>query len=310
MTSNSLAINLRAGMARRCAVLLMAAAAFVGTRPSAAWAQTRDRQTPSASYYTAFGPFYDGDYHDALKGFQSESRSSIKTSQSRWIDSICYETMCGECYFQMGMFDKALEHYTAALQLYKTFPDWMMKVQFPPTIRAAGAGARKAVPWGASTRQSQLGAYPIVDADRPGADRHERRRPARRRRAAGQPLSRHAAGDRPLHDAGHAAPGDAAGARLEIRSVDQRPDRRAEPAGRPAQPLVRGVDESGTRPGAGGRRKRGAGRRLLAAGRAGRRRVRPSADQRRPAGTWAGWRCSAATIPRPRSSSRRPPTRP
>jgi CHAT domain-containing protein len=127
---------------------------------SASRAQGLQRSTPTAGYYAAFGMFYDGDYADALKSFKAESRSSIKNAQSRWIDSICYETMCGECYFQMGILDKALAHYTAALQIYRAFPDWMMKVQFPPAIRTGGAGARKAVPWGASSRGSQLGAFP------------------------------------------------------------------------------------------------------------------------------------------------------
>ena len=61
----------------------------------------------------------------------------------------------------MGVFDKALQHYTNALELFKRFPDWMAKVQFAATIRVASTGARKAVPWGATTRQSQLGLYPL-----------------------------------------------------------------------------------------------------------------------------------------------------
>ena len=138
-------------------MLVVALLAAPPTHPVSA--QGLQRLTPTAAYYAGFIPFCDGEYLDALRIFQAESRSSIKTAQSRWIDSICYETMCGECYFQMGIFDKALQHYTAALQLFKTFPDWMTKVQFPPTIRAAGSGKRKAVPWGVSTRQSQLGQY-------------------------------------------------------------------------------------------------------------------------------------------------------
>jgi CHAT domain-containing protein len=144
----------KAGMA---AVLVL-----LGLAAQPAAAQVGDRGAPSTMYYTGFGPLYDGDYlHSALRIFQSEGRSSIKTPQSRWIDSICYETMCGECYFQMGIFDKALAHYTSALQLYKAFPTWMAKVQFQP-IRPAGASTRKAVPWGASTRQSPLGTYPTT----------------------------------------------------------------------------------------------------------------------------------------------------
>jgi CHAT domain-containing protein len=154
------------GRSRRSAPVLLAAILVATMLVGPARAQVAERTTPTATYYAAFAYFYDGDYADALKAFESESRSSIKNAQSRWIDSICYETMCGECYFQMGILDKALQHYTAALQIYKTFPDWMIRVQFPPTIRVAGAGARRPVPWGVSTRSSQLGAfsksYPIV----------------------------------------------------------------------------------------------------------------------------------------------------
>ena len=144
----------------RTFLAIAVAAALLGG-PAIRPASAQQRQTPTASYYRDFGTFYDGDYADALRAFQSESRSSIKSAQSRWIDSICYETMCGECYFQMGVFDKALQHYTNALELFKRFPDWMAKVQFAATIRVASTGARKVVPWGGTTRQSQLGLYPL-----------------------------------------------------------------------------------------------------------------------------------------------------
>lgn len=139
-------------------ILLFALWLPCGLSPQLAAAQGLPRSAPSASYFADFGMFYDGEYQDALKAFQSEARGAIKSVQSRWIDSICYETMCGECYFQMGHFEKALEHYTAALTLYKSFSDWMIRLQFSPTIRAAGA--RKPVPWGTSSRPSKLGFYP------------------------------------------------------------------------------------------------------------------------------------------------------
>ncbi len=117
------------------------------------------KMTPTTMYYRSFIPFYDGDYATALKGFESDLRGAIKTTQSLWIDSICYETMCGECYYQMGFLDQALFHYSNALQLVKRFPDWMMKVQFEASIRPAQPAARKLVPWGASTRGAKLGHY-------------------------------------------------------------------------------------------------------------------------------------------------------
>jgi len=126
-------------------------------------AQVGERRTPSVTYYRCFAPFYDGEYADALRCFQDELRGAIKTTQSRWIDSICYETMCGECYYQMGELDKALQHYTNALELYRRFPDWMLKVRFLPALRPAGVSARKAVPWGATKRRSAIGAFPASE---------------------------------------------------------------------------------------------------------------------------------------------------
>jgi len=123
-------------------------------------AQIEDRTAPSATYHAAFYLFYDGEYKDALRQFQDEWRGAIKTPQSRWIDSICYHTMIAECYYHMGSLDQALEHYNAALRLYLAFPDWMMRVQFPPSVRPMQPGAFRAPPWGATTRRSRPGHFP------------------------------------------------------------------------------------------------------------------------------------------------------
>lgn len=117
------------------------------------------RGAPTASYFSGFGPFYEGEYRDALQIFRSEGRGAIKSVESRWIDSICYHTMTGECYYQMGQNAEAVTHYDSALQLYAAFADWMLKVQFEPRIRPANAIDRVQVPWGASKRRSILGAY-------------------------------------------------------------------------------------------------------------------------------------------------------
>lgn len=119
-----------------------------------------DRMCPSASYYGVFRFFYEGEYHDALRGFQDEIRSAIKTVDARWIDSICYYTMAGECYYHMGDLTQALEHYTAALKLYAAYPDWMIYVQFPPQLTPAGVGAYVRVPWGVSKRNVRLAQIP------------------------------------------------------------------------------------------------------------------------------------------------------
>jgi CHAT domain-containing protein len=119
--------------------------------------QTAELRAPTLTYFATFADFYAGNYKTALDRFQAEARGCIKSGQMRWIDSICYEAMIGECYYQMGMLDKALEHYNSALEICATFSNWMVSVRFDP-IRASNQ--RKPAPWGTSTRQSVLGYYP------------------------------------------------------------------------------------------------------------------------------------------------------
>lgn len=119
-------------------------------------AQAQDRVVPNASYYAAFGYYYDGQYKDALEAFNDEWRRAIKTAQSRWIDSICYHTMMAECYYQMGQLEHALEQDTHALNLFLTFSDWMTRVQWPATLRPQSSAAFRPIPWGTSTRGAQV----------------------------------------------------------------------------------------------------------------------------------------------------------
>ena len=122
-------------------------------------AQIADRTAPSISYHSIFYDFYDGEYRDALDRFAEEWRGAIKTPQTRWIDSICYSTMMGECYYHTGQLDKALESYNTALELCLAFPDWMIRVQFDPAIRAAQPGQITRVPWGPSNRNAIPGRF-------------------------------------------------------------------------------------------------------------------------------------------------------
>ncbi len=118
------------------------------------------RAVPPLPYYAAFQPYYEGEYKDALKIFQEQWRGAIKNVQTRWIDSICYHTMMGECFYQMGDPDQAMEQYTAALRLYLTFPDWMIRAQFPAAVRPDTSNVYRQVPWGVSARQAQPGHFP------------------------------------------------------------------------------------------------------------------------------------------------------
>ena len=127
-----------------------------GSRPAAA--VLIDRTVPTAGYHAAFAAFYDGDYRTALECFKLEARGAIKIGTTRWIDSICYETMEGECYYQMGVYPEALGHYTAALEIFQAYPTWLAQVVFP-AIRP-DPGAKKPPPWQIRGLQAPLGQLP------------------------------------------------------------------------------------------------------------------------------------------------------
>ncbi len=122
--------------------------------------QLEPRKIPSLSYHAGLALLAEGEYRDALEHFKDAWKGAFKTPQSRWIDSICYHAMLGECSYQMGDLNTALEHYTSAVRLYLAFPDWMRRVQFPSSIQPAQPAATRATPWGVSTRPARLGRYP------------------------------------------------------------------------------------------------------------------------------------------------------
>jgi len=123
-------------------------------------AQFAGQDVPTLRYRATFGLYHDGEYLDALKSFQSEGRGAIKTAQSRWIDSICYHTMCGECLYQMGRLPDAMDHYISAINLYIAFSDWMVRVRFPELRPGQPPGARYRVTWGQSRRASRPAQFP------------------------------------------------------------------------------------------------------------------------------------------------------
>ena len=157
----------------RCLGLMLvvwsAATAWTAIRPAAAQVPVTAggadgggfrRTVPTDFYFGVLGNLYSGDYRDALDGFQSCLRSGVKNGTNFWIDSICYHTMCGECYFQMGQFAPALDHYNKALQLFTAFNDWMIPVHFTPGINPLSQQpATRLVPWGRTQRQSVLGSF-------------------------------------------------------------------------------------------------------------------------------------------------------
>src|SRR5437763_1105154 len=81
-----------------------------------------DHAMPTSVYFTHFGELYEGDANNALDLFTDDLKRAYKTANVRWVDSICYHTMCGESLYQMGKYRSAVEHYNAALNLYLAYP--------------------------------------------------------------------------------------------------------------------------------------------------------------------------------------------
>lgn len=117
------------------------------------------RPVPNDDYFEAFVPFYTGDYRAALQAFQSAAKGGIRSADGRWIDSICFHTMIGECFYNMGDLTQALDHYNSALKIFLAYPDWMVRVNFPPGLDAQTGASKNPVTWGATTRRVTLGRF-------------------------------------------------------------------------------------------------------------------------------------------------------
>lgn len=118
------------------------------------------RRIPADDYFIALSPYYSGDFITAKRAFQDSARGGMRTIEGKWIDSICYHSMIGECYFQMGDLAQALDQHTSAIKIFLAYPGWMLRVDFPPALEPAAGGARIAIPWGNSNRVTQLGRFP------------------------------------------------------------------------------------------------------------------------------------------------------
>lgn len=129
-------------------VLLLAA--------SAAPAQLDD-EVPHATYYLAVEAFYAGEYRTAERELRRETRQGIRTTQARWIDSICYHSMLGEVLYHQGRNPEALAEFDQACQLLLAYPDWLLRVKFLQPPRPDLNRVRRVPPWGRSGRQFTLG---------------------------------------------------------------------------------------------------------------------------------------------------------
>ncbi len=140
--------------------VLLVLGLIIGSLTVSSRAIAQTQQLPHMSYFGQVVNLNEGDFKNALKGYQSEVRSATKSASSRWVDSICAFTMLGECYYAMGDFNNALENYNAAVNIFVQNPAWMMDTRFPAQGIGPQTNRQISIPWGTGTRSKTLGNIP------------------------------------------------------------------------------------------------------------------------------------------------------
>ncbi len=80
----------------------------------------------NASYYRTINQMYDGDYANALAGFEGEYLGSIKIGTTRWLDSVCFLAMQGGVPLSDGQSSqgcRSLRQRAAALHVLHAVDD-------------------------------------------------------------------------------------------------------------------------------------------------------------------------------------------
>lgn len=124
-------------------------------------ASAQTQSYPNTIYYSSFSPYYYGEYRDALKSFQAAGKGSVRIGSQSWIDSICYHTMKGECYYRVGNLSSALDEYNAALLIYVNYTGWLDRLEFKTGVLPNTSAVQQArINWGTTTRTTVIGKIP------------------------------------------------------------------------------------------------------------------------------------------------------
>ncbi|MGI8982897.1 MAG: CHAT domain-containing protein [Pirellulaceae bacterium] len=142
------------GISRQCLLALL-----LGLIAGSAQAQGARMSIPNIGYFAGFDSFNDGDFKSAGEVFRRSASGGFKSiDDQRWIDSICFHTMIGECYYQMGDMENAAEQFSSAVALFNVHRDWMLRAQFSPI--EPEANSKNPITWGVSQRRTKLGHFP------------------------------------------------------------------------------------------------------------------------------------------------------
>lgn len=140
--------------------LLVVILAICLLTPSSRTLLAQGGTVPREDYDAARIDYWEGDVAAAVKSFQQGQKSSLNMGGTYWVDSLCYYTMVGECFHQLGDYQNALAAHTAALEIYLAYPDWLSAATFPPTVASISNIPRHAPSWGPSKRTVVIGDFP------------------------------------------------------------------------------------------------------------------------------------------------------
>jgi CHAT domain-containing protein len=139
--------------------LQIAAAILLAVASSAHAQVARGPSLPSQGFDLGLQSLANGQYSQALGIYEREVRSAHRVGQTRFIDSICYYAMVGECEYRRGNLLVALNNFDAALNIYRQYPDWMLRCSFQDVAQVQAATRVVLPPWGKSNRGSRPGVY-------------------------------------------------------------------------------------------------------------------------------------------------------
>ena len=131
---------------------------FLSTPDQTLEAQQRSVRYPGDIYYSGFANYYRGDLRDAAKIFDRARATGYRGATSRWVDSVCYHTMMGECLYQLGEIDAALVQYDNALSYVLADSTWLSRVDFQGQQVTPRDWTQARITWGNPGRQ--LGNFP------------------------------------------------------------------------------------------------------------------------------------------------------
>ena len=130
---------------------------------SGSFAHAQRGSLPSVDYYSIFPLFYEAEYRDAGRQWQRGYNTAFRVGNNRFLDSVCYLTMIGECHYHVGNYGAAVENYEAALQLYLSFnaTQWQTRLRGNPIVQNDLAAVQRArITWGRSNRGATIGKIP------------------------------------------------------------------------------------------------------------------------------------------------------